>query len=125
VALALIEPSPFGEVAIAPALVTSQGRALSTIRLTRPGETFIRYESDNLAFSRITATRGVRPGTYAAPMSDGLIPLTRRAGVYNLPDPGILRSQTYILRPPVNTPIIGPRPVVGGTGNEVLFPWGF
>jgi len=37
----------------------------------------------------------------------------------------ILRTHSFMLRPPPNTMIIGPRPVAGGTGNEVLFPWGF
>jgi len=123
--LALVEPTPAGEAAIASGLIASESRALSTIRYTRPGESFVRYESNNAAFSRITATGGVRPGTYAAPLSDGLIPVTRRAGFYNLPDPMILRTEVFSLRPPPNTLIIGPRPVAGGTGNEVLFPWGF
>jgi RHS repeat-associated protein len=123
--LALIEPTPAGEAAIASGLIASESRALSTIRYTRPGESFVRYESNNAAFSRITATGGVRPGTYAAPLSDGLIPVTRRADFYNLPDPMILRTEIFSLRPPPNTLIIGPRPVAGGPGNEVLFPWGF
>jgi len=125
IALALLEPTPFGEISAGTALVTSESRALSTIRLTQPGETFIRYESNNVAFSRITSNGGVRLGTYAAPRSDGLVPITRRAGAYNLPDPMILRTETFILRPPRNTMIVGPRPVAGGTGNEVLFPWGY
>jgi hypothetical protein len=125
VALSLLEPTPLGEVAASTALIQSESRALSTIRLTHPGERYIRYESNNAAFSRITSSGGVRLGTYAAPRSDGLVPVTRRASVYNLPDPMILRTETFLLRPPPNTLIVGPRPVAGGTGNEVLFPWGY
>jgi len=123
--LALIEPTPLGEMSAGAALVTSESRALSVIRYTHPGETFVRYESGSAAFSRITTSGGVRIGTYAAPRADGLVDVTRRASVYNLPDPLILRTQSFMLRPPPNTMIIGPRPVAGGTGNEVLFPWGF
>ena len=125
VALSLLEPTPLGEVAASTALIQSESRALSTIRLTHPGERYIRYESNNAAFSRVTSSGGVRLGTYAAPRSDGLVPVTRRASVYNLPDPMILRTETFLLRPPPNTLIVGPRPVAGGTGNEVLFPWGY
>lgn len=124
-ALALLEPTPAGEASLAAAIATSESRALSAIRLTGPAEKFVRYESNNAAFSRITRNGGVRLGTYAAPKSDGLISVTQRAAVYNLPDPMILRTEVHILRPPPNTLIIGPRPVAGGTGNEVLFPWGF
>jgi RHS repeat-associated protein len=125
VAAAIIEPTPIGEAVIAERVAESGSKALSTIRYTQPGETFLRYESNNLAFSRVTTRGGVRSGTYAAPRSDGLVPLSSRAEVYNLPDPGILRTEVYSLSPPPNTLIIGPRPVMGGTGNEVLFPWGF
>ena len=33
--------------------------------------------------------------------------------------------QNMFTTPPPGTPIIGPRPVVGGTGNEVIFPMGY
>jgi len=125
IAIALLEPSPVGEAAIAARTVESGGKALSTIRYTRPGERFVRYESNNKKFSRVTRGGGVRSGTYAAPRSDGLVPVSQRPGVYNLPDPSIPRTEVYFLEPPPNTLIIGPRPVMGGTGNEVLFPWGF
>jgi hypothetical protein len=98
---------------------------LSVIRYTHAGETFIRYESGNPAFSRVTASGGLTPGTYAAPASNGVIPLELRASTYNLPSPDILRSDAIILRPPVGTPVIGPRSVVGGTGDEVIFPFGY
>jgi len=105
--------------------VASAETALSTVRLTAPGETFIRYESANTAFSRVTPAGGVTPNTFAAPLSEGVIPLGERAAVYNLPSPEIPRTSLYVLRPPGGTPVIGPRPVVGGTGNEVVFPVGF
>jgi RHS repeat-associated protein len=103
----------------------ARGMSLSTLRYTTAGESFVRYESANAAFSRMTPRGGVTPGTFAAPLSDGLIPLVNRASVYNLPSPKILRPNMFILKPPPGTLIIGPRPVVGGTGNEVIFPSGF
>ena len=90
IGLALVEPSPIGEVVVAEQIAASSGRALSTIRYTRPGEKFIRYESNNRAFSRVTTRGGVRPSTYAAPRADGLVPLESRVNVYNLQDPAIL-----------------------------------
>jgi RHS repeat-associated protein len=106
---------------------SSSGRitALSEIRYTQPGEAFIRYESGNAAFSRITSRGGVTPGTFAAPTSDGLVPALQRTRTYNLPSPAIPRPNHVILEPPAGTLVIGPRPVMGGTGNEVLFPQGF
>jgi len=105
--------------------VAAENTALSTYRVTAPGETFIRYESANPAFTRITPGGGVTPGTFAAPASDGLIPLADRVPAYNLPSPQIPRPNAITLTPPPGTPIIGPRPVVGGTGNEVIFPMGY
>lgn len=99
--------------------------ALSTYRFTQEGETFIRYESANPAYTRITPSGGVTPGTYAAPASDGVIPLADRVPTYNLPNPEIPRPNVTILTPPAGTPVIGPRPVVGGPGNEVIFPEGY
>jgi len=107
-----------------PPEVPSNGGLPSTLRYTQPGETFIRYESGNPAFSKVSSNGSVAPGTYAAPASDGVIPISGRAGAYNLPSPEIPRSQVFQLQPAAGTPIIGPRPVVGGTGNEVLFPSG-
>lgn len=54
-----------------------------------------------------------------------LIPMADLAPTYNLPSPQIPRPNVNILTPPGGTPIIGPRPVVGGTGNEVIFPMGY
>ena len=98
---------------------------LSVIRYTQEGEKFLRYESANTAFSRITSSGGVTPGTFAAPASDGMVPLMQRAGMYNLPNPEILRPNVFKLQPPAGTPVIGPRSVVGGPGNEVIFPFGY
>jgi hypothetical protein len=99
--------------------------ALSTYRSTTAGETFIRYESANPAFSKFTANGGLAPGSYAAPMSDGFIPVADRIGFYNLPSSNIPRTSATIFSPPTGTTIIGPRPVIGGPGNEVIFPFGF
>jgi len=98
--------------------------ALSTLRYTTEGETFLRYESADAAFSHITPS-GVTPRTFAAPVSDGLVPLEQRISTYNLPNPEIPRPNVFTLRPPAGTPVIGPRPVMGGPGNEVLFPHGY
>jgi RHS repeat-associated protein len=103
----------------------SESRALDPQRLTQDGETFVRYESGNPDFSRVTPSGGVTAGTYAAPASDGLVPLAERARVYNLPNPEIPRANVTVLQPPAGTPIIGPKPVMGGTGDEVIFPDGF
>jgi len=98
-----------------------EGFRISPYRVTRPGETFIRYESGNPAYTRITPSGGVKPGTFAAPASDGVVPLVNRATVYNLPSPQIQRPNVITLTPSPGTPVIGPRPVAGGTGNEVIF----
>jgi hypothetical protein len=98
---------------------------LSPYRYTQEGESFIRYESSNPAFSRITGSGGVTPGTFAAASSDGIIPLSQRNAFYHLPHPEILRPNIEYLYPPSGTPIIGPRPVMGGNGNEVLFWMGY
>ena len=56
---------------------------------------------------------------------DGLVPLADRIPVYNLPSAEIPRPNVLTLTPPQGTLIVGPRPVVGGTGNEVIFPAGY
>jgi len=103
----------------------AEGMRVSPYRVTGSGETYIRYESANPAFSKVTPTGGVKPGTFAAPASDGLVPIGQRASTYNLPNPEILRPNATTLAPPAGTPIIGPRPVSGGTGNEVIFWMGY
>jgi RHS repeat-associated protein len=124
---AMPEPVVSTPVAAELAASASRGRttALSEIRYTQPGETFIRYESGNPAFSRITPNGGVTPGTFAAPASDGLVSVSQRNRAYNLPSASIPRARHVILEPPAGTTVIGPRPVMGGTGNEVYFPDGF
>ncbi len=104
---------------------TKTKTALSPYRVTAPGETFIRYESANPAFTKITPTGGVKPNTFAAPASDGLVPVAERVQTYNLWSPEIPRPNAITLTPPAGTPIIGPRPVAGGSGNEVLFWMGY
>jgi hypothetical protein len=99
--------------------------ALSTIRVTHPGEAFYRYETANPAFSRITESGGVTPKTFAAPASDCVVPLYLRASAYGLPHPEIPRLFVRTLSPPTGTAIIGPRSVIGGTKNEVIFPFGY
>jgi RHS repeat-associated protein len=108
-----------------PVCSAGEANALSTLRYTQEGETFLRYESDAPAFSRVTSSGGVTPGTFAAPASDGLVPISDRAAVYNLPNPEISRPNAITLQPPAGTAIIGPKPVEGGTGSEVIFPNGF
>lgn len=100
-------------------------KAISEVRYTQPGERFFRYESANPAFSRVTPTGGVTPGTFAAPATDGLVPVGNRIATYNLPTRSIPRTRVILLEPPAGTPVVGPRSVVGGTGNEVIFPFGF
>jgi len=115
----------FGASGVAAPSAPTSTTALSPYRFTASGESFIRYESGNAAYTRMTPSGGVTPGTYAAPASDGIVPLANRAPVYNLPSPQIPRPAVITLTPPAGTPIIGPRPVVGGTGNEVIFPTGY
>jgi hypothetical protein len=103
-----------------------EGMRLSTSRVTQPGETFFRYESGDPNYSRVTASGGVTPGTYAAPTSDGFLPEAMRGSAYNLDNPkSVPRVDAKVLSPPGGTPIIGPRPVEGGYGNEVRFPNGY
>ena len=94
----------------------------SIYRVTQPGESFIRYEAANM--TRVTATGGVTPGTYAAPASDGLRLLDDVIPTYNLFRPEVPRVNYVQLTPPPGTLVVGPRPVAGGTGTEVLFPMG-
>lgn len=100
------------------------GTALSDIRLTQEGESFLRYESGNPAFSRVTPSGGLQPGTFAAPASEGTQSQSLLNDIYNLPNPEIPRATYFEINPPAGTPVIGPRPVVGGNGSEVVFPFG-
>ncbi|MGH7239688.1 MAG: RHS repeat-associated core domain-containing protein, partial [Candidatus Saccharimonadales bacterium] len=105
-------------------LIKAAGTELSTLRYTQEGETFLRYESGNPAFTRVTEDGGLKPGTYAAPSEEGIRAGGELNSRYNLPGPGILRTSVFEIRPPPGTPIIGPRPVGGGLGSEVEFPFG-
>jgi RHS repeat-associated protein len=102
----------------------SKSNLPSTLRLTGQGETFIRYESGHSKYTRVTPGGGLLPGTYAAPSSEGILQNTRLSTQYNLPDPQIARTLYYEIKPPQGTWVEGPRPVVGGGGNEVIFPFG-
>jgi RHS repeat-associated protein len=100
---------------------------LSELRYTAPGETYVRYEPGfpfSLAVSSVTLLGGVEPFTYAAPLSDGITSLRLVNDRYNLPIKFVDRTIYWVITPPAGTPIIGPRPVVGGSGNEVFFPMG-
>ena len=103
---------------------TKAGTALSEIRLTQEGESFLRYESGNPAFSRVTPAGGLQPGTFAAPASEGVQSQSLLNHLYNLPNPEIARGTYFKVNAPAGTPVIGPRPVVGGSGSEVVFPFG-
>jgi hypothetical protein len=94
-----------------------------TIRVAGPDEFFVRFESADRRFTRVTDLGGLRPGTFAAPASELPVPLADRAVRFNLPDPQILRTRELSIQAPGDW-VIGPRPVSGGTGNEVLFPFG-
>ena len=56
--------------------------ALNPIRFTQEGETFLRYESGNPAFSRVTPDGGLLPGTFVAPASEGVQPVESLNGLY-------------------------------------------
>ena len=96
----------------------------STLRQTTPGEKFLRYESGHPRYSKVTPEGGLKPGTYTAPGSEGVLPKSQLPSRYNLPDPQIPRSTYYEVTPPAGTWVEGPKPVMGGTGSEVVFPYG-
>jgi len=100
-----------------------RNKSLSTIRQAGPNETFVRFESADVRFSKVTTQGGLKPGTFAAPTSELPVPLSQRVTRFNLPDPQIPRTRQLDIQAPGDS-IIGPRPVSGGTGNEVLFPFG-
>jgi hypothetical protein len=103
---------------------TAADTGLSTIRFTQEGESFIRYETGNPAFSRVTAGGGLQPGTFVAPASDGVQGVGSLNDLYNLPTPELPRTSYFEINPPAGTAVIGPRSVVGGSGGEVIFPFG-
>lgn len=66
----------------------------------------------------------MKPGTYAASSSEPLLTQGEVASRYNLPSPEIPRAVYYEIYPHSTDWVIGPRPVAGGTGYEVIFPFG-
>ena len=102
----------------------AEGQRLSTYRLSQPGETFLRYETGNPAFSRVTAQGGLAPGTFVAPSSEGVLPQSALNLRYNLLSPEIPRVGVFQVSPPPGTWVVGPRSVVGGLGGEAMFPFG-
>jgi RHS repeat-associated protein len=114
-----------GRLASTTADTVAEGSRLSIYRLTQPGETFIRYESGHPGYTRIWPGGAVKPDTFAAPASDGIVPFCDVNDVYQLKDPQIPRTVMHILKPPAGTTVVGPGPVPGGSGNQVLFPFGW
>ena len=99
-------------------------QALSPYRLPTQGESFIRYETGHPDYTRVTAEGGAKPGTFAAPISEGILPQEQLAGIYNFPSPNLPRTEYYVITPAEIDWVIGPKPVMGGTGTEVEFPFG-
>ncbi len=124
----LSEEAPLGAMAMGDAAedagAAQSARDLSALRRTGEGESFLRYESGNPDFTKVTPDKGLLPGTFAAPFEEGLLPQDQVPGEYNLPDPEIPRIVAFPITPPAGTWVIGPRPVIGGPGNEVMFPYG-
>lgn len=116
--------STVGETAETALAVDPASTGLSTLRYTQEGETFLRYESGNPGFSRVTPSGGLQPGTYAAPVGDGLQSVGSVNEMYNLPTPEIVRTTAFEVKPPPGTAVIGPRSVAGWAGSEVIFPFG-
>jgi len=69
-------------------------------RYTWPSEGFLRYESNNIPYSRVTPSQGLRPGTFAALIESGIQPQPRLNQLYNLPTPEIPRSTYVEINPP-------------------------
>ena len=99
-------------------------RALSPYRQTVPGEKFLRYESGHAGYTRVTTGGGLKPGTFTAAGNEGMVRQGQLAIRYNLPSPGISRTVVHEITPPPGTWVVDPSPVIGGTGSEVLFPFG-
>ncbi len=112
----------FPMTVLAGVVAIPESRSLSIYRYPQPGESFIRYETES--FTRVTSNRGLAPGTFAAPSSEPLVTQKELPGRYALPRPEIPRTARYDIYPYSTDLVIGPRPVVGGTGYEVLFPFG-
>ena len=91
----------------------------SVNRLSQPGETFFHY---GYAEDAVNFQGGLRPGGFATPNPN--LSGQGAQGVLNLAPGRVPRNAMYPVQPVPGTPIIGPRPVVGGSGYEVLFPNG-
>jgi hypothetical protein len=90
--------------------------ALSVERITQAGETYYHYGYMEEAES---FQRGLRMRGFAT--TDPNLSGTGAQSVLNLKN---VRNAVYPVKPQPGTPIIGPRPVLGGTGCEVQFPLG-
>jgi len=101
-----------------------EGKRLQDWHFPQPGESAYRYETGHPNYTRVTPQRGLTPGTYAAPSSEPLLSQKQLAIRYNLPSPDIPRTVRYNVNPGPLDVIVGPRPVAGGTGYEVYFPFG-
>ncbi len=84
---------------------------------------FLRYESGNPNYTRVTPEGGLTPGTCCGLASDGPQTQTSLPSTYNLPTPEIPRTVGYPVNPPPGTPVII-QSVAGGTGIEAIFPEG-
>jgi RHS repeat-associated protein len=115
---------PLGLTATPPPTNGGTPNLPSTLRRTTQGEEFIRYENGHPKVTKITETGGVKPNTYAAPASEGVLPVDQLPSRYNLPDPELPRGRYTVIKPPAGTFVEGPKPVMGGTGTEVVFPFG-
>ena len=97
---------------------------ISPYRVTMVGETFPRFESSQIP-SRISPNGSVAPNTFAGGhAADSTLSSSSAIINYNLPRPDIIRDVRYMITPPQGTWIIGRRPVAGGIGDEVVFPFG-
>jgi hypothetical protein len=96
----------------------SKIQPLSIFRQTQPGETYYHYGYKAQAPS---FEGGIKPGGYATP--DPNLSGAGAQRMLKLP-PGPPRDGIYPVQPKPGTAIIGPKPVPGGSGIEVIFPNG-
>jgi RHS repeat-associated protein len=96
----------------------------SIYRYTSSGETYYRYESANPLYSKVGPNGQLAPNTFAGVSGDQPLTSSQVIDFYNLPTPSIPRTNAFCIRPPAGTLVVGPKPVSGGTGYEVLFPAG-
>lgn len=103
---------------------SNTGKSLSVLRRTGEGEEFVRFESGNPNFTKVTSEGGLKSGTFAAQKTAQSLNIGDLNVNFNLPDPNIARTDMFIIKPNVGTWIEGPRPVIYGTNSEVIFPFG-